>query len=74
LWEVQLRYAVANPIRNDWSNNARLTAGFVIAPSFIGTLKSTRIRTRLSLRSRSVIDNLFDRDIVVVQAKDVDRA
>lgn len=39
------------------------TAGFVILPSCNGTLKSTRIRTRFPLRSRSVMDNLFERDI-----------
>ena len=40
------------------------TAGLVIIPSWKGTLKSTRIRTRLSLRSTSVIDNFFERDMV----------
>jgi len=43
-----------------------LTAGLVILPSCIGTLKSTRMRTRLPLRSRSVIESLFERDMFVV--------
>lgn len=43
-----------------------LTAGLVILPFCMGTLKSTRMRTRLSLRSRSVIESLFERDMVVV--------
>lgn len=40
------------------------TAGLVILPSSKGTLKSTRMRTRFPLRSRSVMDNLFERDMV----------
>lgn len=40
------------------------TAGLVILPSSKGTLKSTRMSTRFPLRSRSVIDNLFERDMV----------
>lgn len=45
---------------------SELTAGLVILPSCIGTLKSTRIRTRLKLTSRSVIASLFERDMVEV--------
>lgn len=41
-----------------------LTAGFVIFPSCMGTLKSTRMRTRLPLRSRSVIASLLESDMV----------
>lgn len=40
------------------------TAGLVILPSFMGTLKSTRMRTRFSLTSRSVIASLLERDMV----------
>lgn len=44
-----------------------LTAGLVILPSWIGTLKSTRISTRLPLREpRSVIESLLERDMVVL--------
>lgn len=39
------------------------TAGLVILPSCIGTLKSTRMRTALSLRVRSVMESFFERDI-----------
>jgi hypothetical protein len=39
------------------------TAGFVILPSCCGTLKSTRMRTRLPLRSRSEIESLFESDM-----------
>lgn len=45
----------------------RLTAGFVILPSWMGTLKSTRIRTFLLLRSRSVMESLLEIDMVVVK-------
>lgn len=40
------------------------TAGLVILPSLIGTLKSTRINTRFPSKDRSVIDNLLESDIV----------
>ena len=40
------------------------TAGFVIVPPCRGTLKSTRMRTRLSVRSISVMDSLLARDMV----------
>jgi len=40
------------------------TAGLVILPSCIGTLKSTRIRTLLSLRSTSVMESLLESDIL----------
>lgn len=40
------------------------TAGLVTLPSCIGTLKSTRIRTRLPLRSRSVMESLLERDMM----------
>jgi len=43
----------------------RPTAGFVIFPSWMGTLKSTRIRTFLLVRSRSVIESLLEIDMVV---------
>ena len=39
------------------------TAGLVILPSCMGTLKSTRIRTRLPLRSTSVMASLLERDM-----------
>lgn len=42
-----------------------LTAGLVIAVPCMGTLKSTRMRTRWPSRSRSVIASLLERDIVV---------
>jgi hypothetical protein len=42
-----------------------LTAGLVILPSCMGTLKSTRIKTFFFLRSRSVIASLFESDMVV---------
>lgn len=48
---------------------SELTAGFVILPSCMGTLKSTRIRTRLPLTSRSVIASLFERDMIDWQAE-----
>lgn len=41
-----------------------LTAGFVILPSCWGTLKSTRMRTRLPWSSRSVIESLLESDMV----------
>lgn len=41
-----------------------LTAGLVTLPSCMGTLKSTRMRTRLPLRSRSVMESLLERDMV----------
>ncbi len=40
------------------------TAGLVTLPSAMGTLKSTRMRTRLPLRSRSVMESLFAMDMV----------
>jgi hypothetical protein len=43
----------------------RRTAGFVIFPSWMGTLKSTRMRTFLLLRSRSVMESLLEIDIAV---------
>jgi len=39
------------------------TAGLVILPSWMGTLKSTRIRTRLPLSSTSVIEIFLESDI-----------
>ena len=59
-------FFVCNRVRNgfDWKFTP-LTAGLVIAPSFMGTLKSTRMRTRLPLRSRSVMASLLDNDMVI---------
>ena len=42
----------------------RHTAGLVILSPSKGTLKSTRMRTRFPLTSRSSMDNLFERDMV----------
>lgn len=40
------------------------TAGLVTLPSAMGTLKSTRMRTRFPLRSRSSMESLLERDMV----------
>lgn len=47
-----------------------LTAGFVIFPSCMGTLKSTRMRTRLPLRSRSVMASFLERDMAGSEEED----
>jgi hypothetical protein len=44
-------------------SSGRLTAGFEILPSWMGTLKSTRMRTFLPLRSRSVMESLLEIDM-----------
>ena len=41
---------------------------FVILSPSKGTLKSTRISTRLSVRSTSVIASLVDRDMMVAES------
>lgn len=57
-----LRYVIQK--KAIWLLRSGHTAGLVILPSSKGTLKSTRMRTRFPLRSRSVMDNLFERDMV----------
>lgn len=39
-------------------------------PSCMGTLKSTRMRTRLPLRSRSVMESLLAMDMVVAEGEE----
>lgn len=51
---------------HDVDKRAR-TAGLVIFPSCIGTLKSTRMRARLSLRLTSVMESLLESDMVCMR-------
>ncbi len=57
---------------------ATIRAGLVISPVFLswGTLKSTRMRTRLPLRSTSLMLSLLERDILeeLLLAPDEQRA
>lgn len=61
-----MRYDIEFRSEGDGYLQVRHTAGLVTLAPSKGTLKSTRMRTRFPLSSRSVMDNLFERDMITL--------